>query len=56
MSAIAGGADAAYIYEEPFTIDDLQVFALWCSLVNSELNTDINTYLCSVSYGPIIKY
>ena len=25
MSALAGGADAAYIYEEPFTIHDLQV-------------------------------
>jgi len=25
MSALAGGADAAYIYEEPFTIEDLQV-------------------------------
>jgi len=25
MSALAGGADAAYIYEEPFTIGDLQV-------------------------------
>ncbi|CAH8573435.1 unnamed protein product [Heterobilharzia americana] len=24
MSALAGGADAAYIYEEPFTIDDLR--------------------------------
>ena len=26
MSALAGGADAAYIYEEPFTIEDLQVY------------------------------
>jgi len=25
MSALAGGADAAYIYEEPFTIEELQV-------------------------------
>jgi len=25
MSALAGGADAAYIYEEPFGIKDLQV-------------------------------
>jgi len=25
MSGLAGGADAAYIYEEPFTIEDLQV-------------------------------
>jgi len=25
MSALAGGADAAYIYEEPFTIKDVQV-------------------------------
>jgi len=25
MSALAGGADAAYITEEPFTIEDLQV-------------------------------
>jgi len=25
MSALAGGADAAYIHEEPFTIQDLQV-------------------------------
>jgi 6-phosphofructokinase 1 len=25
MSALAGGADAAYIFEEPFTIADLQV-------------------------------
>ena len=24
MSALAGGADAAYIFEEPFTIADLQ--------------------------------
>lgn len=24
MSGLAGGADAAYIYEEPFTIDDLR--------------------------------
>ena len=26
MSALAGGADAAYIYEEPFSIEDLQVY------------------------------
>ena len=25
MSGLAGGADAAYIYEEPFGIKDLQV-------------------------------
>lgn len=25
MSALAAGADAAYIYEEPFSIKDLQV-------------------------------
>jgi len=25
MAALAGGADAAYIYEEPFGISDLQV-------------------------------
>jgi 6-phosphofructokinase 1 len=25
MSALAGGADAAYIFEEPFGITDLQV-------------------------------
>ena len=24
MSAVAGGADAAYIFEEPFSIQDLQ--------------------------------
>jgi len=24
MSALAGGADSAYIYEEPYTITDLQ--------------------------------
>lgn len=26
MSALAGGADAAYIFEENFTVEDLQVF------------------------------
>ncbi len=25
MAALAGGADAAYIYEEPFSVTDLQV-------------------------------
>jgi len=25
LSALAGGADAAYIFEEPFSIADLQV-------------------------------
>jgi len=28
MSAVAGGADAAYIYEDPFTIHDIQVYLI----------------------------
>jgi len=27
LSALAGGADAAYIFEEPFSIADLQVLS-----------------------------
>ena len=38
MSGLAGGADAAYIYEEKFTIKDLQVIFMinhWISLADS---------------------
>jgi len=28
LSALAGGADAAYIFEEPFSIADLQVILI----------------------------
>jgi len=40
MSALAGGADAAYIYEEPFSIEDLQV-----GLIVPWFLPEVGTYL-----------
>ena len=40
MAGLAGGADAAYIYEENFTIADLQVRALNIHKNNRYINTN----------------
>lgn len=42
MSALAGGADAAYIYEEPFNIEDIRVRFYVTDSVSSETNRLLN--------------
>jgi len=52
LSALAGGADAAYIFEEPFSIADLQVILigsyseLFCDLYISAVF--LSVFFCSV--------
>lgn len=47
MAGLAAGADAAYIFEEPFTIRDLQVDGSWSLLGVSP----VPVYLPECSYS-----